>query len=91
MQTLCNVRWNLLEQGKYIKQTNKGYRILLLSENKQQVERYISAAIHKNRKAMKLSKNSPPTVNFDPDKIRREVSLAARTKALREKRAMMED
>lgn len=91
LQVMGNVRWNMLEQGKYLKQTPDGYRVLLLSENKEQIQRYMTAAIQKNRKAMKLSKNSPPTISFDPDKVSREVIMAARTKAIREKRALMED
>lgn len=86
-----DVRWNLLEEGKYLKQTKGGYRILLLSENRDQIESYMDAAVQKNRKAMKLLRNSPPAKGLDPDKVRLEVSLAARTKAIREKRAMMEN
>lgn len=91
LKVMGNVRWNLIENGKYLKQVQGGYRILLLSENREQVERYMTAAIQKNKLAMKLLKNSPASTEFDPDKVRLEVSLAARQKAIREKRAMMED
>ena len=49
----------LLGQGKYLLGTNSGYRILLPSENKKQVDSYISSADKKLSRALKLSRNSP--------------------------------
>lgn len=53
------VRNIMLNQGKYIKGENGGYRILLPSENAQQVENYMSSADQKLRRAIKLAKNTP--------------------------------
>lgn len=53
------VRNVLLNDGKYIAACAGGYRILLPSENKKQVEAYIRSADKKNRRAHRLSVNTP--------------------------------
>lgn len=49
----------LLNEGKYIGSIPSGYRILLPSENAEQVETYISQADKKLSRALKLSRNTP--------------------------------
>lgn len=48
----------LLGQGKYLSGTRTGYRILLPSENKGQIDAYMSSADRKLSRALKLSRNS---------------------------------
>lgn len=48
----------LLGEGKYLAGTRTGYRILLPSENKGQVDSYMSSADKKLARALKLSRNS---------------------------------
>jgi hypothetical protein len=62
----------LLGEGKYLGQDGGGYRILLPSENAAQVERYVRNADGKLKRALKLSRNSPPldTGPFDSQAAR---------------------
>lgn len=53
------VRSVLLGQGKYISGTPSGYRVLLPSENKGQIDNYMSSADRKLSRALKLSRNTP--------------------------------
>ena len=53
------VRNALLSEGKYLASTNGNYRVLLPSENKQQIDAYVSQADRKLRRALKLSRNTP--------------------------------
>lgn len=53
------VRGVILNEGKYITSQNGDYRVLLPSENKQQIERYMASADRKLRRAGKLSRNTP--------------------------------
>ena len=53
------VRNALLSQGKYLAGTRTGYRVLLPSENENQVRQYMSAADNKLVRALKLSRNTP--------------------------------
>lgn len=48
----------LLGHGKYLSGTRTGYRILLPSENKGQIDSYMSSADRKLSRALKLSRNS---------------------------------
>lgn len=48
----------LLGDGKYLAGTRTGYRILLPSENKGQIDSYMSSADKKLARALKLSRNS---------------------------------
>lgn len=49
----------LLTQGRYLQGTPSGYRVLLPSENKHQVNAYMSSADRKLARALKLSRNTP--------------------------------
>lgn len=49
----------LLGQGKYLTGTRTGYRVLLPSENKGQIDAYMSSADRKLSRALKLSRNTP--------------------------------
>lgn len=53
----------LIANGKYLQGTPTGYRILLPSENKGQVDAYISSADRKLSRALKLSRNTPVESN----------------------------
>lgn len=53
------VRNVLLGRGMYLTSDGDAYRVLLPSENKAQIERYISSADRKLRRAQKLSRNTP--------------------------------
>jgi len=53
------VRSQLLNQGKTIAKHLSAYRIPMPSENREFVERYISSADKKLRRAIKLSMNTP--------------------------------
>ena len=56
-------RNKLLDNGKYLTGSPTGdYRILLASENPKQIKRYNTAATRKLRRANRLSKSSPATV-----------------------------
>jgi hypothetical protein len=62
------VRNILLGQGKYLSGTTGGYRILLPSENANQVELYIQSADKKLSRALKLSRNMPQQLaSTNPD------------------------
>jgi len=49
----------LLGHGKYLQGTRSGYRVLLPSENKAQIDAYMGSADRKLSRALKLSRNSP--------------------------------
>lgn len=57
----------LLGEGKYLMGTNTGYRVLLPSENKGQIDAYMSSADRKLSRALKLSRNSPKEADTQPD------------------------
>lgn len=61
------VRNILLGQGKYLTGTSTGYRVLLPSENAEQVELYMEAADRKLSRALKLSRNTPQEAKRMPD------------------------
>jgi len=61
------VRNILLSQGKYLTGTSTGYRVLLPSENAEQVELYMEAADRKLSRALKLSRNTPQEAKRMPD------------------------
>ena len=78
------VRNILLGEGKYLKGTPAGYRILLPSENSKQVELYMGSADSKLRRALKLARNSPQgDFSLDGDVAR----LSAKRRSLKAKRA----
>jgi hypothetical protein len=53
------VRNYLLSKGRYFKQERDSYRVLLPSENIEQVRAYMRAADHKLKRGIKLDKNTP--------------------------------
>jgi hypothetical protein len=57
----------LLGEGKYLAQDGSGYRILLPSENRNQVESYMGHADNKLKRALKLLRNMPVTDTDAPD------------------------
>lgn len=59
LNAISYVRELLLSEGKYIRADNGNYRILLPSENAEQINKYMSAADKKLNRAMKLYKNTP--------------------------------
>jgi len=61
------VRNILLGHGMYLTGTSTGYRILLPSENAQQIDLYMEAADRKLTRALKLSRNTPREVQSAPD------------------------
>ena len=60
------VRNVLLGEGKYISSDRGDYRILLPSENKRQIDAYMSQADRKLRRAHKLSRNTPNIDTYKP-------------------------
>ena len=52
--------------GKFIASHQGDYRILLPSENKRQVDAYMSQADRKLRRAHKLSRNTPSVESYKP-------------------------
>ena len=53
------IRNMLLNEGKYFKGERSGYRILLPSENSEQVLSYMNSADNKLKRGLKLNKNTP--------------------------------
>lgn len=53
------VRNELLKQGMYLKKDGDDYRILLPSQNAEQVRNFLNSADRKLLRALKLSKNNP--------------------------------
>jgi len=69
------VRNQLLNEGKYLKHENGHYRVLLPSENEEQVRRYMENADSKLKRGIKLARNTPSNVyqNRHADTIRMEM------------------
>jgi len=62
MQELAAIdycRGVLISHGKYLQGTATGYRVLLPSENKGQVDAYMGSADRKLSRALQLSRNTP--------------------------------
>ncbi len=53
------IRNRLLNEGKYFKGERNNYRVLLPSENAEQVLSYMSSADKKLKRGIKLNKNTP--------------------------------
>lgn len=60
-------RNTLIGQGKYLQSTPFGYRVLLPSENRMQIDSYMGSADRKLARALKLSRNTPGMVDTKPD------------------------
>lgn len=73
------VRSALLNEGKYLIGDKAGYRILLPSENRKQVERYMAQADKKLRRAGKLSRNTPTEHRRDADQMESRIMLKRQT------------
>lgn len=59
LQFVSTIRDHLLNQGMYLKREGKQYRVLLPSENAQQVERMNESASRKYKRALLLEKLTP--------------------------------
>lgn len=75
MSAVDYVRNVLLGEGKYISSCRGDYRILLPSENKLQVEAYMIQADRKLRRAQKLSRNMPNSVNVLRDNLSERITM----------------
>ena len=65
----------LLGQGKYLSGTRTGYRVLLPSENKGQIDSYVSSADRKLSRALKLSRSSPVDASHNADQTSARIML----------------
>ena len=61
------VRDALLREGKYLAATRTGYRVLLPSENKAQIDAYMASARRKLNRAQKLNRTTPALHNHQAD------------------------
>lgn len=59
LNAMSVVRDTLLREGKYVKQDGNFYRVLLPSQNAEQIRSYMSVADRKLRRAMTLSQATP--------------------------------
>lgn len=74
----------LLGHGKYLAGVPSGYRVLLPSENKAQVDAYMYSADRKLLRALKLSRNMPDVNNDQPDQT--EARIMMKRKGMRVRR-----
>lgn len=65
----------LLGRGKYLSGANGGYRVLLPSENRLQVNLYMESADKKLSRALKLSRNSPSGASEANDQLQARIHL----------------
>jgi len=65
----------LLGRGKYLAGTSSGYRVLLPSENKVQIDSYMGSADRKLSRALKLSRNSPRSADVQPDQTETRIHM----------------
>lgn len=72
------VREILLNFGKYLSGSGKGYRILTPGENTQQIDRYLAHAQNKIRRARKLERTSPAMTNGKPDQSAARILMVAK-------------
>lgn len=59
LQVVGHIREQLLNEGKYIKREGENYRVLLPSENADQVRKMNDSAKRKYNRALKLEHNTP--------------------------------
>lgn len=84
LQGIGYVRDALLKHGKYLKGERGDYRVLLPSENAEQVDRYREAAAQKIKRAALLEKTTPTQPNDDVRaKAQREARLHMRKEDLK--------
>ena len=74
LQAMDYCRNMLLGHGKYLAGTPSGYRVLLPSENKAQVDAYMESADRKLERALKLSRNSPKA-SHPPDQTEARIMM----------------
>jgi hypothetical protein len=74
LQAMDYCRNMLLGDGKYLAGTPSGYRVLLPSENKAQVDSYMESADRKLERALKLSRNSPKASHL-PDQTEARIMM----------------
>ena len=74
LQAMDYCRNMLLGHGKYLAGTPSGYRLLLPSENKAQVDAYMESADRKLERALKLSRNSPKASHL-PDQTEARIMM----------------
>lgn len=74
LQSMDYCRNMLLGHGKYLAGTPSGYRVLLPSENKAQVDAYMESADRKLERALKLSRNSPKASHL-PDQTEARIMM----------------
>ena len=74
----------LLGRGKYLAGVPSGYRVLLPSENKAQVDAYMYSADRKLLRALKLSRNMPDMHSDQPDQT--EARIMMKRKGMRVRR-----
>jgi hypothetical protein len=86
MAVIDYVRNILLGRGMYLAYSFGIYRILLPSENLQQVESYISAADNKLSRALKLSRNSPKEVDIASKNHQTSARIMMKRESIRETR-----
>lgn len=79
LSAVDNLRETLLSQGKYIAGTKGGYRILLPSENADQIDRYLGHAQNKIRRARKLERCSPAMSKGKPNQTRARMMMIERS------------
>lgn len=65
----------LLGRGKYLAGVPGGYRVLLPSENRAQVDAYMHSADRKLLRALKLSRNMPDMQNDQPDQTEARIMM----------------
>jgi len=69
------VRNVLLGEGKYLAKKSGDYRILLPSENANQVYLYMAHADKKLKRALKLSRNAPRIDSHDVDNVQARIIM----------------
>lgn len=74
LQAMDYCRNMLLGHGKYLAGTPSGYRVLLPSENKAQIDAYMESADRKLERALKLSRNSPKASHL-PDQTEARIMM----------------
>lgn len=79
------VRDALLREGKYLAATRTGYRVLLPSENKAQIDAYMASARRKLNRAQKLNRTTPVAHNHQADQT--EARILMQQEGLRAKAA----
>ena len=69
------VRGQLIKMGRYIAGTNSGYRVLLPSENADQVTLYIDSAQRKLARAAQLNRATPAQYRGRDDQVEARIEM----------------